>query len=76
MLRFYREYPLLIENSYRNYGNQPQITSLEKVPQAVAQLPWGHNIVLIERIKDHVERFWYAEKTLAQGWSRDSLDRL
>nr|WP_276204258.1 DUF1016 N-terminal domain-containing protein [Photorhabdus namnaonensis] len=33
------------------------------MPQPVAQLPWGHNILLIERIKDQTERFWYAEQT-------------
>jgi len=45
----------------------------EKVPQAVAQLPWSHNILLIERVKNIDERLWYANQVLIQGWSRDSL---
>ena len=44
-----------------------------KVPQVVAQLPWGHNMLLMERVKDIDERFWYAEQVMIQGWSRDSL---
>ncbi|WP_047686332.1 MULTISPECIES: YhcG family protein [Xenorhabdus] len=65
MLRFYREYSLSSEVETAANG--------AIVPQVVAQLPWGHNILLIEKIKDHTERFWYAEQVLIQGWSRESL---
>jgi len=41
--------------------------------QVVAKLPWGHNVRLIERVKDPGERLWYAEQTLANGWSRNVL---
>jgi predicted nuclease of restriction endonuclease-like (RecB) superfamily len=41
--------------------------------QAVAKLPWGHNIRLIEQVKDPAERIWYAEQTLRNGWSRNVL---
>ncbi|EYU15021.1 PDDEXK nuclease domain-containing protein [Photorhabdus aegyptia] len=68
MLRFYREYAL---PRMEQQGSGKPVSTI--VPQPVAQLPWGHNILLIERIKDQTERFWYAEQTLIQGWSRDSL---
>ncbi len=42
----------------------------ENLPQAVAEIPWGHNIVLIEKIKDPGQRLWYAQKTIEHGWSR------
>ena len=45
----------------------------ENVPQLVAQIPWGHNIVLLEKVKDPVEQKWYLEQTLEQGWSRNIL---
>ncbi len=32
----------------------------EFVPQVVAQIPWGHNQVLLEKLKDPAERAWYA----------------
>lgn len=43
------------------------------VPQLVAQIPWGHNIVLLEKVKDPSERTWYLQQTLEQGWSRNIL---
>jgi predicted nuclease of restriction endonuclease-like (RecB) superfamily len=41
--------------------------------QPVAKLPWGHNILLIEKIKDKNARLWYAQQTIEKGWSRDWL---
>ena len=41
--------------------------------QLVAKLPWGHNVRLIEQVKDPAERLWYAEETLRNGWSRNVL---
>lgn len=46
---------------------------LEVVQQAVAQIPWGHNVILIERIHDAETRLWYARQTLEHGWSRSIL---
>lgn len=39
----------------------------------VLHIPWGHNIMLIEKIKDLPTRFWYARQALEQGWNRDTL---
>ncbi len=54
----------------------------EKVPQAVGQLeslpiftiPWGHNVLIIERVQSTEARLWYAKKTVEEGWSRSSLE--
>jgi len=35
--------------------------------QVVAKLPWGHNIVLLEKVKDEKERFWYIESAIEYG---------
>jgi predicted nuclease of restriction endonuclease-like (RecB) superfamily len=45
---------------------------LEKLP--ILQIPWGHNIVLIAKIKDVEERLWYAEQTIGNGLSRSALE--
>ena len=37
------------------------------------ELQWGHNIILMERIKDLPTRLWYMQQILAQGWSRNVL---
>lgn len=44
------------------------------LPQAVAEIPWGHNIVLLERIKDLTARLWYVKATKEFGWSRSILE--
>lgn len=46
---------------------------VKKLPQAVAEIPWGHNVLLFEKIKDSAERLWYAQKTVEHGWSRAVL---
>lgn len=41
--------------------------------QAAAQLPWGHHMVLLDRMSDRDERVWYAAKAVEHGWSRAVL---
>ena len=45
----------------------------EKWQQLVAKLPWGHNLLLIEKIKDKEIRKIYVEGVLKNGWSRNVL---
>lgn len=42
-------------------------------PQPVAQLPWGHNVILIQMVKELPIRLWYAQQALEHGWSRNVL---
>jgi len=44
------------------------------VQQAVGQLPWGHNLVLLSQLKDPAQRLAYAESAIAHGWSRNVLN--
>ena len=46
----------------------------EIVQQAVGQLPWGHNLVLLSRLKDPQQRLAYAQSAIAHGWSRNVLN--
>lgn len=55
------------------------------LPQAVAEspeddllailesIPWGHNILLLEKLKSIKERLWYAKMIVSEGWSRNGL---
>jgi predicted nuclease of restriction endonuclease-like (RecB) superfamily len=45
----------------------------EFVQQLVAQIPWGHNILILENIKEQEKALWYVQKTLENGWSRNAL---
>lgn len=44
---------------------------LEQLP--ICSIPWGHNIVLLEKLQDNKQRLWYATKTIENSWSRASL---
>ena len=50
------------------YADQPEF-----VQQAVSQIPWGHNVLIIQRIKDVSKALWYTQKTIENGWSRNVL---
>lgn len=43
------------------------------VQRSVAQLPWRHNIALLEKLQILEQRIWYAQQALENGWSRDVL---
>ena len=45
----------------------------EFVQQVVAQIPWGHNVVLMDKISDDTVRKWYIEQSIEHGWSRNVL---
>ncbi|MDD5298829.1 MAG: PDDEXK nuclease domain-containing protein [Rhodocyclaceae bacterium] len=77
MVQFYREYPTLFVSE--TIG-QPAVAQLpdsvsppEKGQPVLAQIPWAHNVLLMQRVKDRGVRLWYAEATLANGWSRNVL---
>ncbi|MCP5425338.1 MAG: DUF1016 domain-containing protein [Gammaproteobacteria bacterium] len=46
----------------------------EIVQQSVGQLPWGHNVLLLTRLKDSALRLYYAEQARTGGWSRVTLE--
>ncbi len=43
------------------------------VQQLVAQIPWGHNVRLLDLVKSPEDRIWYAKATIQHGWSRNVL---
>ena len=44
------------------------------VQQAVGQLPWGHNLVLLAKLKTPEQRLAYAQRAIEHGWSRNVLN--
>ncbi|GAB2787435.1 PDDEXK nuclease domain-containing protein [Rhabdobacter roseus] len=44
-----------------------------KLRQAVAVLPWGHNLLLINKLNNESEIAFYTNEVLTKGWSRDLL---
>ncbi len=43
------------------------------VQQAAARIPWFHNCLLLDRIRDRADREWYIKATYEEGWSRNIL---
>jgi predicted nuclease of restriction endonuclease-like (RecB) superfamily len=43
------------------------------VQQLVAQIPWGHNVRILDYVKNASEREWYVRATIQNGWSRNVL---
>ncbi len=50
---------------YRFYADQK-----ENVQQLAAQIPWGHHMILIDKMENPKVAFWYVQKTLENNWSR------
>jgi len=46
----------------------------EIVPMALAQLPWSHNMLLIEKLNDKKIREWYRNEAVNGNWSFVVLD--
>jgi predicted nuclease of restriction endonuclease-like (RecB) superfamily len=44
-----------------------------KLLQAVAVLPWGHNLLLLDKIASPVMVLFYANESITKGWTRDLL---
>jgi len=44
------------------------------VPHGVAQIPWGHNLLIISKIKDIDEAEFYCRATIQNAWDRDTLE--
>lgn len=73
-----REFPEMKGLSVRNLKYMRQFATSwpdsQIVQQPVAQLPWGHNIVLLGKLDSAGERKWYASRAVEHGWSRKLLE--
>ena len=71
------EFPEVTGFSVRNLKYMKKIAKeypdFEFVQQVVAQIPWGHNIILIDKVKNIEERKWYINQSIINGWSRSLL---
>lgn len=72
-----REFPGLKGFSPRNLWDMRRLYESckehEKLRQLVAEIPWGHNLALLNSVKNIDERLWYIQGTIEHGWSRKVL---
>jgi predicted nuclease of restriction endonuclease-like (RecB) superfamily len=46
---------------------------IQFVQQLLHKLPWGHNLVLLDKLGTEQQRRWYAAKIIEHNWSRNIL---
>ncbi|MCB4757248.1 MAG: PDDEXK nuclease domain-containing protein [Elusimicrobia bacterium] len=88
MKRFYLEYsqPLIWRQAVAKLGNPVKnekrrqvvaklggASKTEKLQQLVAEIPWGHHLTLLNKVKNPAARLYYLRATSHFGWSRDIL---
>lgn len=60
---------------YLSYARIQQAAGfLEIPPDFCLNIPWWHNVILIEKVKNLHEREWYARRVIEQGCSRSVLE--
>ncbi len=52
---------------YEEYKDKP------KLRQLVAEIPWGHNLLIINKINQDEAREYYIKASKTCGWSRNVL---
>jgi predicted nuclease of restriction endonuclease-like (RecB) superfamily len=71
------EFPEMTGFSARNLGYMKSFAEAWSdeaiLHQLGAKIPWKHNCLLIEKVKDPWQRRWYAQETVNNGWSRSVL---
>jgi predicted nuclease of restriction endonuclease-like (RecB) superfamily len=72
------DFPGVSGFSVRNLKYMRKFAAVYSDPQFVqallAQIPWWHNILLLEKLKDIEARNWYAHQVLKNGWSGRTLE--
>jgi predicted nuclease of restriction endonuclease-like (RecB) superfamily len=60
----------------KNNRKRKSVADLDRrvLPQAVAEIPWGHNVTLLEKLNNANQRLWYAKQAIMNGWSRSMLE--
>lgn len=72
-----REFPGSKGYSVRNLKYMAKFAQtypdLEFVQTVSAQIPWSHNVAILDKVKNQEERIWYIQKATENGWSHSVL---
>lgn len=68
---FYQYFTIGSQVMNENLQNHSTKTPISQQP--VGQIPWGHTILILTKIKEHAVANFYIEQTLENSWSRDTL---
>jgi predicted nuclease of restriction endonuclease-like (RecB) superfamily len=54
-------------------AEMPQLVAPKEGNTQLLFLPWGHHVMLLEKVKPLEQRLWYVAQSLVHGWSRNVL---
>ncbi len=57
---------------YTMYNSSTAVELLQNSP--IFHIPWGHNTIILIKIKDSNEALWYAQQSKENKWSRSFLE--
>ncbi len=72
-LSFYRVYPQIVQTLSAQFKHLFPNQAIPISQQLVAKLPWGHNVILIDKLDSTEYRLWYAQKTAGFLYSTELL---
>lgn len=66
MRAFYKEYKIV----------PPVVAQINEIEHLgiLTQIPWSHNIILMEKLDSVEQRLWYAAKTVENRWGKRALE--
>lgn len=68
------EASLVVKQPVSLLGNTEGLRQVDsKLIQGITQIPWGHNISIIQKCKNYQEAVFYVRKTQEHNWSRNVL---
>ncbi|NQY74353.1 MAG: DUF1016 domain-containing protein [Candidatus Margulisbacteria bacterium] len=82
MQQFASAYPKLLideDSSEEDSITQQVVAQIKKgdktgIPKAAfLNIPWGHNVAILDKKLSKEKQLWYAQQTIAEGWSRNVL---
>ncbi len=50
-----------------------KVEAVEFLQQLVAEIPWGHNLIILNKLTDPAPRLYYLRSSAQFGWSRNVL---
>lgn len=74
---FYSQQAIIVQQGVAQTGNTDEIGKVQQVAaqidEAIFSIPWGHQLYILDKIKDVNKALFYIHKTLENGWSRNVL---
>lgn len=72
-----KAFPEMKGFSPRNLGYMKKLAEIYTdepiLQQVVAKLPWGHNVIVLDKVDTLEKKLWYLQKAAEYGWSRNIL---